>query len=242
MRRVLVLALAAGAVWAGPVRASDREALAVLDRAIKAHGGEAALRKAQVCVRTDSGKLLRPEEVRLTSEVTRSLPDKVRLEVELDKRYKVVIVLNGDKGWERRGGPATEMSRQRTEEMREEAYVWWLTTLVPLRKPAFDVTTAPEAKVDGEPAVAIRVRSRGHPESTLYFNKRTGLLVKIERRATEAGVPVDKQYLFSGHKTFDGVKLHTREVLLLNDKRWTDVTIRDYKFLKKIDDDKFGRP
>ena len=88
----------------------------------------------------------------------------------------------------------------------------------------------------------MKVRARGHPESNLYFSKRTGLLIKVARRSTESGVPVDKEYLFSGHKDFGGAKLPTREVLLVGGKRWTDVTVRDYKFLKKVDDATFGRP
>jgi hypothetical protein len=243
MRRVLGLVLAAGAVGAGAGRvwASDKEALAVVEKAIKAHGGEDALRKALACSRTDSGKFV-AKDLPFTSEVTRSLPGKVRMDVELDKRFKVVIVLNGDKGWEMRGGPSVEMGRQRLNELREEAYVLWLTTLVPLRKAPFDVTPLPEAKVNGQPALGVKVRARGHPDSNLYFSKRTGLLVKVERRATDAGVPVDKEYLYSGHKDFGGARLPTREVVLVNGKRDTDVTVRDYKFLKKVEEGTFGRP
>ena len=194
MRAVLGAVLAVGGVCAGagPGWASDKDALEVVEKAIKSHGGEDALRKALLCTRSDSGKLLQLEKpIPFTSEVTRSLPGKLRMDVELEKAFKVVIVVNGEKGWERRGGPAVEMGRQRLVELREEVYVQWLTTLVPLRKAPFDLTALPETKVNGEPAVGVKVRARGHPESNLYFSKRTGLLIKVARRATESGVPVE---------------------------------------------------
>src|SRR5262249_29689439 len=128
MRRIqwplLVLALAAG-----PAAANEKEAQAVVERAIKAQGGADALSKALVCKRTDTGKqALAIGETPFVSQVTRSLPERVRLQVELDKRIKTTLVLDGDKGWQREGNaPAAQLPASRVKEWREEAYVWWLT-------------------------------------------------------------------------------------------------------------------
>src|SRR5262249_46225090 len=104
MRRIqwprLFLALATS----GPAAANEKEAQAIIERAIKAQGGADGLTKAQVCRRTDTGKqALGAVETPLVSQVTRSLPDRVRLQIEVDKGTKITIVLDGDKGWQRQG-------------------------------------------------------------------------------------------------------------------------------------------
>jgi hypothetical protein len=239
----LALALAAALVAQGGARASEKEARAVVDRAVRAHGGASALSKAQFCVRTDAGTQAFPgKELPFTAEVVRHLPNRVRLSVDLDKRLKMVIVLDGDKGWERAVGPAVEMSKQRVSEMQEEAYVWWLSTLVPLTKGGYTLSTLPDAKVEGEAVAGVKVVRKGRHDARLYFSKRTGLLLKISRRVPEAGVLFDKDYLFSAYKDFGGARLPTREVVLHDGRRYTDVTVKDYRFVSRVPEGTFGRP
>ena len=177
-----------------------------------------------------------------TSEVTRSLPDRVRLAILLDKKFPLVTVLNGDKGWQQSGGATGELSPERVQELREEAYVWWLTTLVPLRQDPFTLTPLPDAKVGDQAAAVVRVSSPGHPDAKLFFDKRSGPLLKIERRASETGVLVDKEYLYADFKEFDGVTLPTKESVLINGKKWTETTLSSCKFPREVDKDAFTRP
>jgi hypothetical protein len=241
-----IVALGVGlVVAAGPVRAGDREAaLGVIDRAIKAHGGEAGLAKAAVASRTESGfNLQGGQEVPFTSQVVHSLPDRVRLAVVLDKKFPFLLVLDGDKGWQQAGGSMTvELPGSRLKEMREEAYVWWLATLAPLKKDLFTLAPVPDARVDGQPAAGVKVSCPGHADTRLYFDKRSGLLVKIARRVPEAGVPVDKEYLYSDYKEFDGVKLPAKEVMTINGKKWSERTASAVKFLSRPDKKAFAKP
>ena len=250
MRTALRLALALGVLCgaAGPLRADDRDqALSLIDRAIKAHGGADGLTRAQVSTRSSAGTQVQPggggAEVTFTSEVTQSLPDRIRIAMEVEKRVKVLIVIDGDKGWvQSAGGGSIPLDKERVKEMRGEAYVGWLTTLVPLKKDGLTLGLAPEIKVDGKPALGVKVSGRGEPEAKLYFDQGSGLLVKVERRATEAGVPVTKAYYYSDFKDFDGVKLAAKEVMTVNGKKWYEVKVLTYKFLKKAEDSTFARP
>jgi hypothetical protein len=241
--RLFAALLLAGSL-AAPAQASEKEAKALVERAIKVHGGEAALKKALVCKRVETGTLASAaRDIPFTSKVTRSLPDRVRLEFDIDKRLQTVIVLDGDRGWQRDSGPAAPLSPTRRREVREDAYVWWITTLVPLLSaPGFKLDTAPEVQVNGEPAAGVKVVRKGYADTTLYFLKRNGLLVKAERRATEAGLSVDKVYLYASHRNFDGVTLHGKETILINGKKYAEVTLSDYSFPAKIDAKVFGRP
>jgi hypothetical protein len=249
MRTTLRLALAAAVLCgvAGPLRADDRDqALALIERAIKAHGGAEALARAQVCTRSSAGTQVQPGgggEVAFTSEVTQSLPDRIRVAMEVEKRVKALIVIDGDKGWvQSAGGGSIPLDRDRIKEMRGEAYVAWLATLVPLKKDGLTLGLAGEIKVDGKPALGVKVSGRGEPEAKLYFDQGSGLLVKVERRATEAGVPVTKEYYYSDFKDFDGAKLAGREVMTINGKKWYEVKLLTCKFLPKADDSAFARP
>ena len=76
----------------------------------------------------------------------------------------------------------------------------------------------------------------------LYFDKGTHLLVKVERVSEEAGVKLDKEYLLSDPKEFDGVKLPTRLVETLGGKKASESTFTSYKFPSKPDDAAFAKP
>ena len=161
----------------GFVCAGDREtALALIDQAIKAHGGEAALTKAQTVVRTVSGTLSLGGEVRFTGETTLSLPGRAKQTVQLDKAGQVIIVLNGDRGWRSAGGAVNEVTKEGLDELREEVYIEWLATLLPLKKDGFDLTPLPDKMVDGQPTAVLKVATRGHFDARLYFDKASNLL------------------------------------------------------------------
>jgi hypothetical protein len=243
MRRIPILGVGLLLVLAGPAAASEKEAREIVNRAIRAQGGTDALTKALQCKRIDTGtQMLLGKDVPFTSQVTRSLPDKFRLEIELNRKVKATIVVDGDKGWQTGGGPAETLPAQRIKELRAEAYVWWLTTLVPLNNPGFTLSTVPGVKVDSEETAGIKVVRKGHAPTLMYFLKRNGLLVKIERQSSEAGRTVEKEYLFSGYKSFDGVKLHTKELVKVSGARWTEFTISDYSFPTRLEGRTFAKP
>jgi hypothetical protein len=247
MRRIPVrhapAALLALFALAGTALAGNNEAREIVERAIKAQGGEAALARAQQCTRKDVGtQALLGREVPFVTQVTRSLPDKLRLKIEVDRRFESTIVVDGDKGWQSEGGPAVQMAPQRLKEVREELYLWWLTTLVPLTRPGFTLSTLPDTKVEGEAAAGVKVVHKGHADTKMYFLKRNGLLAKVERRAPEAGLTVDKEYFYSSYKEHAGVKLPTKEVVKVNGRKWTEFTISDYAFPAKLDAKAFAKP
>jgi hypothetical protein len=243
MRRIPAVVLTL-TVLAAPAAANEKEAKAILERAIKAHGGAAALEKASQCKRTDTGtQAVLARDLPFVSKVTRSLPERVRLEIELDKRVSSTLVLDGNRGWQAEaGGPSAPLPAQRVRELREEVYVSWLATLAPIAKPGFTLSTIDKVKIDGEPAVGIRVVRRGYADARLYFLERNGLLAKIERRVSEAGREVEKEYVYSGYKEFDGATLPTKETVKVNREKFTEFTISNYSFPDKLGAGTFARP
>jgi hypothetical protein len=229
-------------------RAADRDAaLAVINKAIKAHGGEDALAKTRLATRTSQGRMtIAKDELPFTDSITVGLPDRFKHSLDGgkgDNKFKLALVLNGNTGWQSTGGMVTELSHVRLAELREEAYRLWIMTLVPLKKETgFSLETLPDIKVNGDAAAGIKVSMRGHGDTKMYFSKKTGLLVKVERKISQRGLKVDKEYLLSDYKEFDGVKLPTKLVEMTNNRKSMEVSVKSYKFPKQIDDSEFGKP
>jgi hypothetical protein len=225
--------------------AAQDDARALLEKAIIAHGGE-RLAKARTQIRAVKGEIVSfPEAVPFTGEAQLKLPDKGRWAFELDQKGQklpVILVLNGDKGWRTGGGATKEMSDQEISDLREEVYINWLITLLPILEKKLTIAAVPDTKVNGEPAAGIKVANKGRPEVKLYFDKKSGLLVKAEHKGKEAGVDVNKEYIFSNHREVDGVKLPLKCVVMSNGKRAAEWTATEYKLPERIDDAAFGKP
>jgi outer membrane lipoprotein-sorting protein len=227
----------------GALQAGERDkALAVIEQAIKAHGGADALNKAQKRSRSGQGVVTLGGETRITTEETLQLPDRCKVVFHIE-RARVILVLNGDKGWMQAGGATQEMTKESLKERREELYIWWLMNLTPLLKDEFELTPLADAKVGDREAAVVKVARKDYPDVRLFFDKKTGLLVKIARRSTESGLTIPKEYTYSEHKEFDGVKMPTKEVITFNgNTKMSEVQFRNYKVLSDIDAKTFDKP
>lgn len=245
MPAVLLLATA-GESWA----ADPKGALAIIERAIQAHGGEAALNRAQTRQRTSSGVMvLASEEVPFTDELTMQLPNRLRWSVETGtgaRKAALTVVINGEKGWQITGGAATDLSKERLQEMRDELQVLWLATLTPLKvlQEANSVTldVLPAIKVADRPAVGVKILRQSQADVRLYFDRETALLTKVEREAKSAGQLVPRASVLLEYKEFGGVKLPVMQIELTGGKKTSEVKDARYRLLDKVDDSVFAKP
>ncbi len=246
MRTILATAMTCGCLLAttAPASAGDRDdALAIIDRAVKAQGGADAIAKVRTAVRAGVGVMFQGEtKTPFTDELMLNLPNQWRDTVDIDKKLHFVMAVNGEKGWQAVSGTVGEIGPARLKELREEIYVLELETLLPLQKPDFDLAAVPEIKVVDRPAAGVKVSSKGHADAKLYFDNQTHLLVKIERSAQEAGLKLNKEYLFGNYKEFDGVKMPTSQMEMLEGKEVMELTSASYKFPAKPDEAAFRKP
>jgi hypothetical protein len=243
MRGVLLSILLLSLLASSSLQADPRdEAVAILQGAIKAQGGADALRKAAMFQRYGSGTLTQPgTKQNFTDFVVAKLPGKLRVGIDVEKRVQITMIVDDKKGWKASGGTTIELTGEGLEDLQEEAYVLWLTTLMPLLGEGFTLSPAGEAERDGKAVVGVKVASKGHAEATLWFDKATRLLVQIEKEARQAGMKVRKTYGYGGYQEFTGVKLPTRITERIGEVV-TEATITDYRFPEKLDDAFFGRP
>lgn len=244
MRTNSLIAIALALSLTAPLLGQDREAaLAIVEQAIKARGGAEALGKAALAVRNGEGIMtFFGKEMKFTDEVLMDLPERLRVAVVIDKKSRVTIVLNGTKGWQAQDGVTIDLPSERVNEVREEAFVLWLSTLTPLKQDGMTLRLLADAVLNGRKVAALRVSSKGHSDAVLYFDRESHLLVRILRRAREAGLEVEKDYQFSDYKDTDGGKLPTRIVESIGGKKFSELTAAKYQFLRKSDESLFGKP
>jgi hypothetical protein len=185
-------------------------------------------------------------ELPFTDELTVALPQRFRftLEVTKDKqKVRATLVINGDSGWQDNGGMVAELSKERLAELQGEAYVQWVSLLVPLKKDTeFQLAPLPPTKINGRAVVGVKVARKQHPDVNLYFDADSGLLAKVARRAKESGIEVEKDAFFAEYKEVDGVKLPFHVIETLNEKKFTELKVGTYKLISKPDDKAFGKP
>lgn len=218
---------------------------AIIQRAISAHGGSESLAKMKAVIVTSKGKAnFGGPEVEGTRDSSWALPDRVLWTLEFPRdKLKTTLAVNGLSGWQKvNTTPASDMSPPAYDTMIDDAYAYWLATVLPLTRKDLVFAVAPDGTIDSQPAFGIKVTKPNRPEATLYFSKSNGLLMKVAYKGREAGVPVPKEIVLSNHKTFDGVKLPTKIVDITKGAVMGDWQVANYKFVDKFDATTFKKP
>jgi outer membrane lipoprotein-sorting protein len=235
-------------VVAGAVRAEDAEqAGVIIDKAIKAEGGEEALGKYKAATWKMKGTFHgMGVPIAFTGERSVQWPDKMRSAVEAnfnDTKFNITTVFNKDKGWMKTNDMSQELEGDQAGEQKDELYASYVAQVAPLKDKSYTLTSLGESKVDNKPAVGVKVASKGHKDISLYFDKDSGLLVKMERQAkTQTGEEVKQETLFSDYKEVQGVKHPMKVVIKRDGNAYLDTDISDLKLVDQLDDKLFKEP
>jgi hypothetical protein len=133
MRNILSL-LAVGflaAQFTSPLRADDADLRAVIDKAIKAAGGEEKLAKFKSRTWVSKGTYYgMGNDIQYSANYALQAPDKFRFEVE---GGFMTMVIDGDKGWMQMNGETREMNKDELAQQKEELYALAVSSLTPLK-------------------------------------------------------------------------------------------------------------
>jgi hypothetical protein len=236
---VVALALSSvNLVWPGEAK----DGRAVIEKAIKAAGGEANLAKIKAATWKQKGTYYgMGEGLPYTGEYAAQWPGQFRMEIE----NAFINVFNKDKGWTLAGGEVKEMSKEQLAVQQHDGKVSWMNTLLPLMDKAFEFKSMGEAKVGKEPALVVKVSRKDYPTVTMYFDKKTHLLVKSEYTTKAADLEfkeVKMEANYSDHKDVNGIKMPHKTVLHRDGKIFVEAENTEIKALGKLDDKVFGRP
>jgi hypothetical protein len=250
MNRLLGALLATGFVFglASPVRADDKDATAVLDKAIKAVGGEDKLGKIGAFSWKSKGKIrLGDNENPFNSQIILQDLDHLRSEFEGEfngNTIKGVLVVNGDKGWRKFNDNIMDLDDDALAVEKRNAYLQIIpATLVQLKGKGFKIELASEQQIDGKPAVGIKVTGPDKKDFTLYFDKESGLPAKAVARVMGfGGEEFNQETTYADYKDFGGIKKATKVEVKRDGETFVSQEVTDFKVMGKPDADTFAEP
>jgi hypothetical protein len=234
--------------------AAQADPKAVVETAIKAHGGADALNKSKTARAKSKGTLVisGQGEAEFVSTAVYSIPDKFKLEMAADvrglkltatqyvvaKQVTLKVTLAGVEQ------PSNDRVKDETAQAVLLQEITTLTPLVETKK--YTLAAEKDDSVDGKAAAVVLVTGNGAKEVRLYFDKETGRLVKTKRKGlaqTDKGLTdvVEESYLLD-FKPNGGALLPTKLKVTHDGKKYMDVVVNELTFLEKVDGAEFVPP
>jgi outer membrane lipoprotein-sorting protein len=221
---------------------------AVVNRAIRASGGENRLSHFKAATWTVTGKFYETKPpTEFTSEWAHEVPDRVRavLHARINgERFDVVTVFNRDAGWIRINGKTHAMTSEETTETKQELHLAELSRLIDLKRRDLTLSSLGAATSDGRPVVVIKVVAAGFPDVKLSFDKETGLPAKAETTVHDnrTGKNVTQETLFSDYHDVDGIKIPLSQVIRRDGQPYKETVAADFKIADRLDESLFEKP
>jgi hypothetical protein len=244
LRLFLAPALVAG-LFAAPANAAD-DAKAIIQKAIDAHGGADKLNKVEAARIKSKGTIsIQGMDIELTSEAVYRMPDKIRTDLDLnvmDQKLHITQVIAGDKVTIVSPQGKMQLEGPQLEEGKMGVYMLSVFRLTPLLDDkSFTLKALGDRTANGQELVGVQVSSKGRKDVKLFFDKKTGMLARVERTGLEPGGTneVPREEMFSNYKDFDGIKRHTKTLVNVNGAKLLDTEISEYKTLDKVDEKTF---
>jgi outer membrane lipoprotein-sorting protein len=225
---------------------ADEPARLVLNKAIEAQGGAAALARFKGFAYSESGTRFAPDGTAqaATAKVAFQLPDKFRYEGRTPDGKPLVQVFDGEHAWIRMGDRTEETKPDRLAATKELMYLLQVTSLVPLRDPAYTLTDLGDSTVQDRKVSGIKVARAGHPDVNLYFDRESSLLYRLTTRETDpqSGGQQDREEVTWDYRDVGGVKMSMYFKVWTNHKPRVEMKLTDVKCAEKLDDHLFAKP
>ena len=217
----------------GEAKAALPAAEALLDKYLTAVGGAEAFQK--ITSRVQHGMLTAFGGQHFPMDVYSKAPDK-RFSVMHLQGGDSVTAFNGKQGWLSVPGRVHMMTAAENDAVRIDADLYFPAHVKTLYQ-KFRVDAG--EKIDGHETYLVVGRNEGQPPLRLYFDKETGLLVRLIRYAETALGRNPTQIDYADYRDADGVKIPFRWTLARPGNRFTiqveqvqqNVTVDNAKFV-----------
>jgi hypothetical protein len=243
-------------LWApmSTVTADDKEVAAILDKAVKALGGEDKLSKIEAVTWKTAGWMNMlfqgPEHFKCTGELTIAGLDRLRSElIMLDSggdKLRIRSILNGDNAWLSWGDVPLKPTRHAPGLKRSLCLAMIPVTLAPLKDPRFKIEVGGDEKVGNRPAVVLNVACPDGEIIKISFDKESGLPLKAVGKALliddpDMNLDVFQEMIYSNYKDFGGIKTAAQvDIKSVGFNRKLEVI--EFKVLKQVDRSAFSPP
>ena len=230
-------------VAAGAARADDApDAMTIVNKGIKALGGEEALGKVKaISLKSKTTITINGNDNDGSSVQTLQGLDHFRQEFEAQingNAFKAVTILAGDKGVRKFGDNRTDLDKEALANQKRTVYLTLIPiTLLPLKDKDFKVETIGEEKIDDKPALGIKVTAPDKKDFKLYFDKDSGLPVRMVARVAgfRQGDEFTQETNFSDYKATAGIKKAMKLVNKRDGEKFMTQQITEVKFLDTVD-------
>jgi hypothetical protein len=155
-----------------------------------------------------------------------------------------LTVLAGDKGWRSFMGMTMDLDGDALVNEKRNVYLQVIpTTLVPLKDKRYKLEAANEDKVGDKPAVGVKVTGPDGKDFSIFFDKETGLPVKVVAKVLDfMGNEFTQETIYDGYKDFEGIKKATKLKGKRDGQDFLDAEITEFKILDKVDPKTFAKP
>jgi hypothetical protein len=250
MRRTVQSFMAIGLILfpALASRAGDDAAAGIVDKAIKAYFPKGVDTKNTASRTKSKGTLhVAGLDLDFTQQVFVQAPDKFKEVMELTvmgKQVTVTTVFNGKEGWIRADDKDIKVTDEILEELREAAYAMRLTQGLFLKDKALKLMSVGESKVKGKDTVGVRVSRDGKKDITLFFDKTTHLIAKVEMRKRDimSGQEVNEERFITEYQDVSGRKVAKKVEVLRDGNQLLEAEVMELQILPKLDDGEFVQP
>jgi hypothetical protein len=219
----------------------------IIEKAIRAHGGEDRLHELTVFILKD--RVIYEKGPTWSFDVNVALPSRYRSELKSGPEDKnaSTIVINGDQSWLKRGDKVEVYPPTLLDSMKKNTIPYLgprsILRLSARQKNArCQFSTVGECTVDGHQAVGLRMKLEDGPQQTWFFDKESGLLLKTESRtANFEGEDSVITTTFSDYQTFDGFPLARKETTVRDGKPASTRELIEFK-VATPSEEAFGKP
>jgi len=190
-------------------------------------------------------------EVEFTQEIAAMRPDKLKDVLELKVGGMTItrtLWLNGDKLLIEQDGKELKLDDDKLKgvkkTLQEAEYKGKVGRLGPLlNEKGYELSLVGEEKVEGKPAIGILVKSKGHNDVTLYFDKETNLLAKMQSRAIQEGTDkeITEERIIVAYEKQDGMPMPKKILVKQDGEKFLEAEVIERKVLEKIDDSEFTK-
>jgi hypothetical protein len=199
--------------------ADDREVAAIVNKAMKALGGEDKLSNIEAVTWKTTGWVNMlyqgPEHFKFTGELTIAGLDRSRSELIMfdsgGNKDRIRSVLNGDDAWLSWGDVPFKPTPHAPALKRSLCLAMIPVTLAPLKDPRFKIEVGGDEKVGNRPAVVLNVTCPDGETIKVSFDKESGLPLNAVGKAllfddSVMNLDATQEMIYSNYKDFGGIK------------------------------------
>jgi hypothetical protein len=231
-----------------PIAAAADDPAAIVDKAIKAIGGEEKLSKHKAEQWKTKGMIeIMGMKMAYTADYYFQKPNQMRFDVAMEfggMKIAISAATDGKIAWEKSGDMVREMDEKKGKAFRDNVYTMELSYLLPLKEKDCTLVLADEVKVDGKDAVGVKVSRKGQRDVVMYFDKKTRLLAKTVSTIWDefTDKEVMQESILSKWKDIGGMMYFEKLVIMRGGKDFITEEFSDQKSMEKLDPKLFAKP